>query len=449
MVARVVFVLIDGIADVAVPVLEYKTPLQAANIPAFDAIAAAGVNGLMDPVEPGLACGSDTAHMSIFGYDPRLYYKGRGGFESMGAGLYMEKGDIAFKCNFATVDPLTKLVVRRRVDRHFPDWGLPLCDFLNGLKLPSFPDCEVSVQWATEHRCGLRVRGPNLCGDSTGTDPLKDNLPLLTAEPTPEATDMFKAQRTSQLINELSETIHTMLSSHPINIERIQKGLPPANIVLLRGCGERIDVPTFLERHGLHAFMIAPTAIIAGLGLSVDMKLVKVKGATGDYHTDLLAKAQGAVTLLTGGSVQDDNGNETAGPFDFGFVHVKAVDDAGHDKNVQAKVAYLEKANAMVGSILKGLAEAEATGSDKYIAVVTGDHSTPVIYGDHSHEPVPFAIARVSEAYRFLSESGAVSPSCTADCVKTFDEVAARDGFLGRFTGAQIMNLIKSFRNLP
>jgi 2,3-bisphosphoglycerate-independent phosphoglycerate mutase len=51
----------------------------------------------MDPVEPGLACGSDTAHLSLLGYDPRVYYRGRGAFESMGAGLAMAPGDIAFK----------------------------------------------------------------------------------------------------------------------------------------------------------------------------------------------------------------------------------------------------------------------------------------------------------------------------------------------------------------
>lgn len=94
---RVAFVLIDGLGDVSLPRLGYKTPLQAAKLPNLDGIASAGVNGLMDPVEVGLACGSDTAHLSLLGYDPRVYYRGRGAFESMGAGLAMSPGDIAFK----------------------------------------------------------------------------------------------------------------------------------------------------------------------------------------------------------------------------------------------------------------------------------------------------------------------------------------------------------------
>lgn len=100
---RVAFVLIDGLGDVSLPRFGYKTPLEWATLPNLDAIASAGVNGLMDPVEAGLGCGSDTAHLSLLGYDPRVYYRGRGAFESMGAGLAMLPGDIAFKVGFFDV----------------------------------------------------------------------------------------------------------------------------------------------------------------------------------------------------------------------------------------------------------------------------------------------------------------------------------------------------------
>lgn len=65
----------------------------------------------MDPVEPGFACGSDTAHLSILGYNPRTYYRGRGAFEAMGAGLNMHIGDVAFKCNFATIQMVRTMVL--------------------------------------------------------------------------------------------------------------------------------------------------------------------------------------------------------------------------------------------------------------------------------------------------------------------------------------------------
>lgn len=100
--------------------------------------------------------------MSIFGYDPLKLYDGRGAFESMGAGMIMEPGDIAFKSNFAYMNIETKIVERRRVDRHFPDWGIPICDAINDLPIPGFPNHKVSCMYATEHRCGIKLSGPNL-----------------------------------------------------------------------------------------------------------------------------------------------------------------------------------------------------------------------------------------------------------------------------------------------
>jgi 2,3-diphosphopglycerate-independent phosphoglycerate mutase len=96
---KVLFLLIDGLGDVPSPQLQNRTPLQAAKLPTFDWLAARSLTGLMSPVEPGVACGSDTAHLSILGYDPRIYYKGRGAFETIGAGLPMASSDIAFKVN--------------------------------------------------------------------------------------------------------------------------------------------------------------------------------------------------------------------------------------------------------------------------------------------------------------------------------------------------------------
>ena len=112
----------------------------------FYVSAAAGYNGLVDPVEPGLACGSDTAHMSLFGYEPRILYRGRGAYESMGAGLSMQPGDIAFKSNFATLDPDTGIVLQRRADRRFETEGPVLCSALDGQQVPGYPEHTISVK---------------------------------------------------------------------------------------------------------------------------------------------------------------------------------------------------------------------------------------------------------------------------------------------------------------
>lgn len=209
----------------------------------MDAIVAQGVFGVHDPVQPGLACGSDTAHMSIFGYDPLKFYDGRGSFESMGAGLSMEVGEIAFKSNFAYLNVENGVVERRRVDRTFPEWGISLCDALNNLPIPGFPEHKVGCMWATEHRCGIKVSGPNLSSQITDTDPLKDNLPLLKSKALEKGDK--NAEMTASLCNALSDAITTALLTHPINIERKEQGKTYTNMVTLRGCGQRITVPTF------------------------------------------------------------------------------------------------------------------------------------------------------------------------------------------------------------
>ncbi|KAI8884206.1 archaeal type cofactor-independent phosphoglycerate mutase [Backusella circina FSU 941] len=409
---KVLFVLIDGVGDVTIPSLG-KTPLQVAKIPNLDKLAENGLTGLLDPVEPGLACGSDTAHMSLLGYDPRKFYRGRGAFESMGAGLDMVPGDIAFKSNFAYIDKESGIVISRRADRHFEGLGPTLCDALDGIKLPSFPHHTVSVKYATEHRCGVRVRGPHLTDTITGTDPLKDNKKLVYCEPT---VNEENAIMTSKLINELSDEIYKALSIHPINDDRIKAGKNPANCVLLRGCGSCIDVPSISELHNMRSFLIAPTCIIAGLGMTVGMDLIQVEGATGDYFTNFNAKANACIEQLH--------------HYDFGFCHIKAVDDAGHDRNVEKKIYFLEEIDRMLETIVTALSK---DNENEYTIVVTGDHSTPVLYGDHSCEPVPFCISKIGVQ--------------RGDEVQRFDEVAVSKGALGRFCGDQVMHIIKAFMN--
>ncbi|KAK4803965.1 hypothetical protein SAY86_003782 [Trapa natans] len=485
---RVAFVLIDGLGDVSIPCFGYRTPLEAAKLPHLDAIASAGVNGLMDPVEVGLACGSDTAHLSLLGYNPRVYYRGRGAFESMGAGLAMSPGDIAFKSNFATLDEKTGVVVSRRADRHFEEEGPILCAALDGMKLPSFPDYEVRVRYATEHRCGVVVKGPKLSGNISGTDPLKDNRLLLKAQPLDESEE---AKHTANLVNELSTEISRILVSHPLNAKREAEGKNIANVVLLRGCGIRIEVPQFADKHGLWPCMVAPTKIIAGLGLSLGIDILEAPGATGDYRTLLTSKASAISRALSAPlnpcpnvfiPGEDEYKPGLSSGYDFGFLHIKAIDDAGHDKASVFKVKGLEFVDLAIGQLAKLLWEAESTGNFQYAICVTGDHSTPVEYGDHSFEPVPFTICWLRDFVNAVGgeavlkqisldpfslpviKSGDVIKedlggqsgherkdqvgAFKGDSVSEFNEIAAARGCLGRFPGGEMMGIIKSFLEL-
>ncbi|CAM0147670.1 unnamed protein product [Urochloa decumbens] len=445
--SRVAFVLVDGIGDVAIPSLGGRTPLEAARAPGLDAVAAAGVAGLMDPVEPGLACGSDTAHLSLLGYDPRVYYRGRGAFESMGAGLAMAPGDIAFKSNFATLDENAGIIVSRRADRHFEEEGPILCAALDGMKLPSFPDYEVRVRYATEHRCGVVVKGPKLSGNISGTDPLKDNRLHLKAEP---LDDSEEAKNTAAVVNELSKEITRILVSHPINAKRAAEGKNIANVVLLRGCGIRIEVPAFETKHGLAPCMVAPTKIIAGLGLSLGIDILEAPGATGDYRTLLTSKAKAIAKALSApmdtpprvfvpGEDEYKAGRENG--YDFGFLHIKAIDDAGHDKAVKLKVRGLEAVDRAIGfepvpfAICRLRDYVGAIGEDTVLDTPLDDFLLPSVKsGEDLLDNIGSTEHKPSQLKAF-----------SGDSVCEFNEIAAARGCLGRFPGSEMMGIIKKF----
>lgn len=191
-----------------------------------------------------------------------------------------------------------------------------------------------------------------------------------------------------------------VLRHHPLNMERIRQGKLPANVVLLRGCGSLLELETFRERHGLRGCMVAPTKIIAGLGKSVGMEVLEVAGATGDYRSDFRAKAARMVRALT--NRPDEGESDVSDTYDFGFLHIKAVDDASHDRDMPLKVACLEVVDAMVGQLVRALRDA---GADDVVLGITGDHSTPVEFGDHSHEPVPVVMSTVRDVVEVISDA--------------------------------------------
>ncbi len=426
---KVVFILIDGIGDLSLPELNHLTILQSLSLPFYDLIAKSGLNGLMDPVETGLACGSDTAHMNILGYNPFTEYRGRGSFETLGSGIPMDLEEIGFKCNFAYMEKTTKIVKKRRVDREFHKWGIPLVKALDGIEIPGFFGYKCCCVHATEHRCAIKITGPNLSSKITSTDPLKDGLRLKTVI----AKDSLdkNAVLTANIVNSLSERIFAILKENTINLEREKCGLLPANIVLLRGCGSKLKVASFEKTHGFKGFMIAPTAIINGLGQSIYMDIVKVEGATGDYNSDFSAKADAFVMKI----------KEKA--YDFGFLHIKAVDDAGHDKNLELKMKFYQKIDQMIERLIKGLLVCEG----EYVLCLTGDHTTPIRTGDHTFEPVPFAISSIG-AIRMEMQGEKGKIGMISDKVGEFNEISCGEGALGRFSGAEVMGIIKRFKGI-
>ena len=100
---KYVIVLGDGMADLPIEQLGGKTPLAAANTPVLDGLSKKSEIGMADTIPEGMNPGSDTANLSVLGYDPKKYYSGRSPLEALSIGIPMKETDIAIRCNIVTI----------------------------------------------------------------------------------------------------------------------------------------------------------------------------------------------------------------------------------------------------------------------------------------------------------------------------------------------------------
>jgi 2,3-bisphosphoglycerate-independent phosphoglycerate mutase len=388
--SKAVVLIIDGLGDLPTP----KTPLQAAKAPNLDKLAKKGITGLISPVGRGVVPGSDTSHLRLFGYEPKICYPGRGPLEALGVGLDLREGDIAFRANFATVE--NNKVVDRRAGRI----DTKTASSLSKLVSMTIEDVEVVFKNSTEHRGALVLRGPGLSPCVSDTDPHA----LVSVPKCEPEDDSPEAQKTARIINRFTQLVHERLSKAPENKKLQTERLPPANAVLLRGAGVFSQVPPFDERFGIHGACIAGGALYRGVARFVGMDIFLVPGATGDRFTDLKAKAKAAVKAL-----------ET---HDLIFLHIKACDSFGHDGDFTGKTKFIEKIDKEVLPLLT---------RSKADMIVTGDHSTPCSRKAHSGHEIPILFYGKDER---------------PDNVKRFDELSCMEGGLGHITGKHLMQMI-------
>ena len=398
---KILLLIFDGLGDRPVAELGHKTPLEAAPKPALDWFAANGINGLLDPIAPGVRPGSDTSHLALFGYDPYEVYTGRGPFEAAGVGITLEPGDIAFRCNFVTVDEDMKVLDRRagRIREGTED----LAKALDGIKIGRV---KVIFRAGTEHRGALVLRGKGLSPQVSDTDPHEHGVPVPEAKPL-----VPKAKGTAKALNAFTRAAHKALKDHPVNQERVAKGEMPANLVLARGPGQFPDLAPLPEKYGLKAAGIAGVALIKGMCRAVGMDVLEVPGATGGLDTDMVAKAEAALDAL--------------GTYDLVVVNVKAADLCGHDGKASEKIRVIERIDQMM-AVLK------AKLGPEIVLAMTADHSTPVALADHSGDPVPVTV--FGEGVR-------------VDDVSSFDERSVAKGGLGRIRGRDLMPILMSLAN--
>ena len=372
-----------------------KTCLEAAHTPNIDELAKRGVTGLLDPIKPGVRPGSDTAHLSIFGYNPEKVYTGRGVFEALGIGMNVKEGDVCFRTNFATVDE--KLNVLDRRAGRITEGAKELEKALQNLK-PSQPDVKVFFKASTEHRGALVLRGKGLSDEITDADPHKTGVKMVYAKP---LVSNDSARRTAELVNEIVKQSYDLLKNVSLNRKREREGKPPANILLLRGASIKTEIPSLKELYGVKGVAIAGGALYLGIAKALGLETKKAEGTTGGADSKIINKAKLAVKELRDGK-------------DFVFIHLKGADSCAHDHDAEAKIKYIQKVDEVVGFLIENLDWEETH------LVFTGDHTTPIVYGDHVSDPVPIVF---------------VGPNVTADDVKEFNEKSVLKGGLGRISG--------------
>ena len=399
--AKAILLIGDGLADRPCPELAGLTPLEAAKSPHLDQLATEGECGLLDPIAPGIPPGSDTAHLAFLGYDPYEDYPGRGPFEAAGIGMDVQPSDIAFRCNFATIDE-HNIVVDRRAGR-IRGGTADLAAALDGLEIDGV--C-CFFRASVEHRAALVLRGEGLGDQVTDPDPKQDGKPLKRAE----GKDAASA-RTAAVVNAFIERAHEILSGHPVNEARAQAGEPLANLALPRGAGRAPHLRPFSEHSGLNGALVVEVALVKGIGRYVGMTVVDVPGASGNLATDEVALAQAAGDALA--------------DHDFVLCNLKCADVWAHDGDPEAKVTAVEKLDRMAEVLLGA-----AAGEQSWYLVVTGDHTTACAIRDHTGEPVPVALW---------------GPDVRSDAVTTFGERSCATGGLGRLRGRDLLPVIISY----
>ena len=397
---KAILIIADGMADRPIEELGGKTPLEVASKPNLDRIAENGVCGIMDPIAPGIPPGSDTATLAMLGYDPWKVYSGRGALEAVGSGVEVLPGDVAFRCNFATVND-DLVVLDRRAGRIANEAAAKMAASLQKIRLPTALNVRFLFKNTIQHRAILVLHGPRLSSAISDSDPETTRKRVLEVKPFERS---FEAERTAQIVNVLTKEFHRVLEAHPVNRQRAKRRLPVANMILCRGAGGIPRMPTLQERYDIKPACVAAVSLIKGVSGVVGMDLIGVKGATGTPQTDYMAKAKAAVQALK--------------THDFVLLHVKATDVASHDGNVKEKIEIIEKVDMMLGHLIDNT-DPRLT----YIAV-TADHTTSSVTRNHEGDPVPVAIA---------------GPGVRRDDVAKYGERTCAKGGLNRIRGMDLM----------
>jgi 2,3-bisphosphoglycerate-independent phosphoglycerate mutase len=351
--------IIDGASGWPLAARGGKTCLELADTPNMDAIAEASTVGLVRTVPPGMEPSSGCACMSVLGYDPRVYYRGRSAIEARGMGIPVDRGEVAFRCNLVAIH--NGRMWSYSSGHISTDEARVLIEALNE-KLGS-DEVHFYPGVSYRHICMLRGREDTLLASCTPPHDI----------PSKEIDEFLPRGPGGDLLKELMAESELVLREHPVNVERRARGdIPATTIWLFWGAGRIPGMPSFKKAYGLDAAMISGVDITRGLARMMGIEVLDVPGVTGDLSNDYTAQAEGALRALV--------------KHDMVVVHVEATDEASHTGLVKEKIEAVQMVDREIVSRLRSWHD------DKLRLLILPDHSTPVEIQTHVADPVPFVL---------------------------------------------------------
>lgn len=361
---KYVIVLGDGMADRPLKELNDKTPLEYAQTPTMDVLAKGGEIGLLHTIPDGMKPGSDTANLSVLGYDPQKYYSGRSPLEALSIGVPMKETDIALRCNIVTLSEEEDAYEDRTIIDHSSDEI-------------STEDAAILIEAVRKELENERYK--LYVGTSYRHLLIWDQGQVLDLVQPHDVLGQTIGQHLPQdsILREMMKKSYDILANHPLNVERKKKGLRPANSCWFWGAGTKPALSSFEEKTGKKGVMISAVDLLKGIAVGASMKVIEVEEANGGLNTNYEGKAQAAIDALT----KED--------YDFAYVHVEAPDEMGHQGSIEKKVASIEYLDQrLIRKIKEGL---DASG-EPYRMLVLPDHPTPICIRTHSAESVPYVL---------------------------------------------------------
>lgn len=351
-------------ADRPIESLGGKTPLEYADTPKMDELAGKGEIGMVHTIPDGMRPGSDTANLSVLGYDPRRFYSGRSPLEALSIGVPMKDTDVALRCNIVTLsEEETDYEDRTIIDHSSGEISTEECAvLLEAVKKELESDIFHFYVGTSYRHCLIWENGelPELVQPH-------DVLGQKIADKLPE----------NELLRDMMKKSYDILVNHPINIERKKKGLNPANSCWFWGAGTKPALYPFEERTGKKGAMISAVDLLKGIAVGTSMKVITVDGANGGLDTNYEGKAKAAIDALTKEGC------------DFVYVHLEGPDEMGHQGSVEKKVKAIEYLDAR---IVKPIAEGLAALGEEFRMAILPDHPTPIAIRTHSAEHVPYLL---------------------------------------------------------